>query len=508
MAEEVFDLLIIGGGIFGCGIARDATLRGLSVALVEKNDFCSGTTVASSRLIHGGLRYLAMGDFGLVREGLGEQAILLRLVHHRIQRLTFLVPLYRNEPIAWRLGIPVGVWLYRLLSSDAQMPIPGKWTMQEIIQSEPMLRTDGLLSAWCYLDAQEPFPERLCIDNLLDAAAHGACIANYVKVTNLLVDGNRVIGAAVRDTLTGETMEVRAQWVVNATGAWADTIVAMARPNAPKRVRRTKGIHLVVPKFTENAFVFRAKSDGRIFFVLPWNGFSLIGTTDTDCDENIDALTVSDAEVNYLVSETRRYFPEASLETIHHTFVGVRSLVRKDNKMPSSVTRRHLIFDHAKDGLHGLLSVIGGKMTTYRQIAKEVVDAVCQRLGKQAPCTTHHRPFVDDPIALLRNVKVLASPLGWDEATVQRLVMLYGHGSEDIVRRALDRKGEQPCVPANELPPSFYAEVKHVFEAEMACTTDDVVLRRTMLGFHPELRQAAVRAIRELPTNHGGRRTA
>lgn len=490
MAEEEFDLLVLGGGIFGCGIARDAALRGLSVALVEKNDFGSGTTGASSRLIHGGLRYLAMLDWGLVREALQEQSILVRLVPHRLRHLLFCVPLYRDHPWTWRWGVPWGVALYRSLSLEAKAPWPHRWSSQGLLALEPALRTEGLLGAWGYMDVQEPFPERLCLDNLRDAWAHGACIANYAQAERLLTKGGRVWGALVRDRFSGQEMEVRARWVVNATGPWVDKVVATAHPRAPRRVRRTKGVHLVVPQFTERAFVLRARSDGRLFFVLPWNGFSLVGTTDTDWAGDQEAPIVEDADVDYLVRETRRYFPEAPLEDIRHTFVGLRSLVHREGKAPSAVTRRHLLVDHRSEGLEGLLSIVGGKMTTYRRLAQEVVDAVCQRLGKKAPCTTHRRPFLEDAEGLLRHLREMARPLGWDEALLERLAMLYGPGSLEVVRIALGRPSGQALKREAALPASFEAEVRYVLQAEMALTAEDVLFRRTMVGWsHPEAKR-------------------
>ncbi len=490
LAEQVFDLLVIGGGIFGCGIARDAALRGTSVALVEKGDFGSGTTAASSRLIHGGLRYLALGDFALVREALRERQILLFLAPHRITMLPFLVPLYRNDPFPWRLGVPIGITFYHWLAPKCASLSPRRWLPNKVCQHEPYLRPDNLLSAWSYFDAQEPFPERLCLDNLFDAVQHGAQVANYAKVTGLLVASEKVFGAVVHDLLGGETFEIRAHCVVNATGAWVDELVKIANPQAPSMVRRTKGIHLFVPSFTRHAFALRAPQDGRVFFVLPWNGGSLIGTTDTDCDEPLEALTVSEADVEYLVKATRHYFPDAPLDNVLFTFVGVRSLVRVERKTPSAVSRRHLIVDHEKDGLVGLISVIGGKMTTYRSIAQEVVDTVCRRLGKFATCVTHQQPFVDDPEALLRRVSQHASALGWNETTLRRLVTIYGRNSEAIVKRACQDESLQVQMD-ERLPKSFAAEVAHAIEAEMAVTVDDLLFRRTMLGFDPQVREAA-----------------
>ncbi|MCX7968014.1 MAG: glycerol-3-phosphate dehydrogenase/oxidase [Armatimonadetes bacterium] len=498
LTKQVFDLLVIGGGIFGCGIARDAALRGMSVALVEKSDFGGGTTSASSRLIHGGLRYLALGDFALVREALKERQVLLHLAPNRITMLPFLVPLYRSDPFSWRLIAPLGVTLYRWLAHENTWALPNRWSPEKILRHEPLLRFDGLLSGWSYLDAQEPFPERLCLDNLLDAVRHGAQVANYAKVTNLLLSGEQVIGAVVQDLLADETFEIRARCVVNAAGAWVDDLVKLAKPKAPSRVRRTKGIHLLVPAFVNHAFTLRAPQDGRIFFVLPWNGFSLIGTTDTDCDEPLDKLTVSDADVDYLVAATRHYFPDAPLDNFLFTFVGVRSLVRVEGKMPSSVSRRHLIVDHAKEGLKGLISVVGGKMTTYRRIAQEVVDMVCQQLGKFAPCVTHHRAFVDDHEELLRRVRHQAQTIGWDEPTIKRLVTIYGQSSEAIVKRARQNASLQLRLD-EKLPKSFVAEVIHAVEAEMAVTVDDLMFRRTMLGFDPQVREAAIRVLANLP---------
>lgn len=491
MSTEVFDILVIGGGIFGCGIARDAALRGVSVALVEKGDFSSATTGSSSRLIHGGLRYLAMGDISLVREALQERAILLHLVAHRIKKFRFIMPIYEDSPKLWRFGAPIGIWIYERLAKDAQGLLPKRWSTKELLNCEPMLKANGLLGAWSYFDAQEPFPERLCIENLLDAVKHGACIANYAIVERLLVKDGRVFGVQVRDRLSGDILEIRAKWIVNATGPWVDSIIASANPNAPRRTRLTKGIHIVVPQFTEHAFTLLAPQDRRVFFVLPWNGFSLIGTTDTDLREPLENLSVSDAEVDYLVNAARHYFPEAPLSDILGIFAGVRALVLNNYKSPSDISRSHLVVDHTRDGLAGLLSIIGGKMTTYRRIAEQVMDMICHRLGKFNPCTTHVRPFVEDLAATMAQLRHLACLLNWSEDLTKRLVMLYGARSIDVAKFALENLCQFPteyCQSSfaeklslalwrGELPASIDAEIAYVYGTEMAIFDEDVMRR-------------------------------
>jgi len=393
LGDRTVDLLVIGGGIVGAGIARDAALRGLSVALVEQDDLASGTSSRPTRLIHGGLRYLELFDFGLVRSDMRERETLLRIAPHLVFPLAFLLPLYRPTPV-YRLKLRVGMFLYDLLSLDKSLPKRARLGRADALAAEPNLDPAGLAGAWRFYDAQVPFVERLVVENALDAEAHGALILNHARAASYLRDGSRVIGASIEDRIGGSTFGLRARITVNATGPWLDRTLAPLRPGARPVLRLTKGTHLVVPRATEQAHVLFAKRDGRLFFVLPWNGYTMIGTTDTDYAGDPGDAEASREDVEYLRTEASRAFPHAPFERIHFTWAGVRALVREEGVSEGQVSRKHKLYDHRRrDGIEGVLSVIGGKITAYRAIAEEVTDLVARRLGSAARCETSARPL-------------------------------------------------------------------------------------------------------------------
>ena len=283
-----FDLLVIGGGSNGTAIARDAAMRGLKVALLEKEDFGYGTVSRSTRLIHGGLRYLELFDFGLVREGLREREILLRTAPHLVRPLAFFTPVYEHS----RVGLAklrVGMWLYDLLSWDKSLPRHRFLSAPDAKAAEPLLNGDGLKGAFIYYDGHVPMPERLCLEAVLQAAEHGAVIANHARAVGLAHNGG-IFTVTAKDELTGRTYKVRTRTVINASGPWADEVNAKLIGPTKPGLRRTKGIHLLIPKLSEHAIVMLAESDGRLFFAVPWREFTYIGTTDTDFDGDLDRM--------------------------------------------------------------------------------------------------------------------------------------------------------------------------------------------------------------------------
>lgn len=496
MASEVADLLIIGGGILGCGVARDAALRGLKVALVEKEDFGSGTTARSTRLAHGGLRYLELFDFGLVHQALQEREILLRIAPHLVHPLPFLTPIYRGD--RWSpLMVRAGMILYDLLSHGKSLPRHRMLTPRQVIELEPGLKKEGLLGGALYYDAQVDFPERLCIENLLSAAAHGARLANYAAVRSLVRQEGRVVGAEVEDRLTGKGYCLRARVVINATGPWADEVVHLALPQAPTRLRRTKGIHLLVPSFTRHAVVLLAQRDGRVFFAVPWNGLTLIGTTDTDFENSPDTVRADASDVAYLVEETRRVFPRALPAEILGTMAGVRALVRSRRAAESSVSRKHVIVDHAMDGCPGLLSIFGGKITNYRAIAAEAVDRVAcllgRRLGSSQTAATPLPGGGTPPERLRPAVRLRAAALGLSEEQADLLVAFYGTRAHEVLALAED----DPTLrePIVEGQPEIRAQIHYAVRREMARTSADFLLRRTGMAYRPADRLEALERI-------------
>jgi glycerol-3-phosphate dehydrogenase len=476
LSGRTVDLLVIGGGIIGAGIARDAALRGLSVALVEQDDFASGTTSRPTRLIHGGLRYLELFDFALVRSDMREREILLRIAPHLVFPLPFLLPLYRPSLI-YQAKLRIGMQLYDALSLDKSLPKREWLDREQTVAAEPTLDRDGLHGAWRFYDAQVPLVERLVIENVVDAAEHGALVLNHARAVGYLRDGTRVTGARIRDRIATSDLEVHARFTVNATGPWLDRTIASVRPGAKPLLRLTKGVHIVTPRATEKAHVLFAKDDGRLFFVLPWLESTIVGTTDTDYAGDPADAAATDEDVRYLQTEARRAFPAAPFDQIHYTYAGVRALVREEGVSEGEVSRKHALFDHERvDGLAGLLSVVGGKITAYREIAEEATDAVARKLALKVDAST-----ADAPLPGARSDPLPAEPrLGVDPETVRHLERIYGTRSRELLSLASahpELRG--PLCPHHR---GIAAEVAHAVLKEWANTLGDVLLRRTALG--------------------------
>ena len=293
-AKETYDVIVVGGGIVGAGIARDAALRGLKALILDKVDFACGTTSRSSRLIHGGLRYLKRLELGLVYQDLRERDVLLRIAPHLVHPLSFVIPITSGRPLQ-RLALPFGLMLYDLLYWRKSLPSHQRLTRRETLDLEPGLEPKGLSGSYLYHDCQVPFAERLCLENVISAAEHGATALNHAKVMGFLRDGSSVSGVVVQDQISGEKHQMRGRIVVNAAGHWVDSVRNMLGKGSRPMIRRSKGIHLLTPKFTHNAVVLFALSDARLFFVIPWQNYSLIGTTDTDYTGDLDSV---EAEAN------------------------------------------------------------------------------------------------------------------------------------------------------------------------------------------------------------------
>ena len=379
-----YDVIIIGGGINGAGIARDAAMRGLKVLLIEKGELGCATTSASTRLIHGGLRYLEHFEFGLVRESLREREILLRIAPDLVKPLAITIPIYKQSKRG-RLTIRTGMILYDLLSSGKSLPRHQMLSRTETIERWPGLNPEGLVGSALYYDAQVEFPERLVVENVRSADESGAEVLTRTRVTKLAVEDRKVSGVEYVGE-DGQKQFAEAGVVINAAGPWIDLVLERAPVQSPKLIGGTKGSHIVVPVFPgapENGIYLEARSDGRPIFIIPWNKFYLIGTTDVCFEGDPDEVRCEDWEIEYLLSETNLALPSSHLtrDNIHSTYSGVRPL-----RFQSS-TRRHFIREHPQ--LPNLLSIVGGKLTTFRSLAEECVDLIFRKLKKEAPsCNT------------------------------------------------------------------------------------------------------------------------
>lgn len=503
-----FDVIIVGGGINGAGIARDAAGRGLRICLVEQGDFCNATSRWCSRLIHGGLRYLEHAEFGLVRESLAERETLLTIAPHLVRPLPLLVPIYRGARRG-RLAIRAGMCLYDLLSAGKSLPRHRLLDAGEALQILPQLQAHTLLGAATYYDAQVTFPERLVIENLLAAIAPGAELRSYTRAERVLVEAGRVIGLVVCDLHTGHSETLKAPLIVNAAGPWVDRLLDTIPGRRRQRlIGGSRGTHIVVdrlPGCGDTACYAEAAADGRPFFVIPWNDMTLIGTTDIAFDGDPAEARATPAEIDYLLAETARLFPRAGLtrERIRYCYTGVRPLPDvRTGKNQAAITRRHHIRHHRAEA-QGLYSVIGGKLTTYRSLAEQVVDRLVRKVSRELrPCRTAHEPLpgaVSDPLPLCAE---LSGHAGLPPAAALRLVSLYGARAMEIAGliRHDPGLGEEICSRRHALA----AEVVFAFEHEMARTLADVLMRRTMLGLDADLGASVLDSALDVCARHLG----
>jgi glycerol-3-phosphate dehydrogenase len=494
MAAEPVDLLIIGGGITGAGIARDAALRGFRTALVDKGDVGGGTSSHSSRLIHGGIRYLEQYDFRLVLEASRERHALMSIAPHLVRPLAFLFPVYRGGRVpAWQLR--AGMWLYDLLAAFRNVRMHRWLGRKAVLRAEPGLRDKDLKGGGLYYDAQTD-DARLVLATMRGAAQARALVANYVEVTSLHTPDGRVRGATIRDLLTGTVRTVRALVVVNAAGPWVDHVRRFDDPHAAPLLRLTKGAHVAVPRQrlgNTHAVTLTSPIDGRVMFVVPWGEQSYIGTTDTDADASPDDVYTTADEVIYLLRSANAFFPQARLtpQDVVATWAGLRALLRPErNVAPSEVSREHRIVESPA----GLLTIAGGKLTTYRLMGREVVDRVAARLAaldgrpRVAPPPTDRLPLPGGETADLDGLVEAARVRGAPLATARHLVASYGSESAGVLNLA-DRDRALGRAIADGRP-EVWAEVVHAVQREMAVRLTDVLVRRLHL-FYEDRGQAA-----------------
>jgi glycerol-3-phosphate dehydrogenase len=498
-AGRHFDIAVIGAGINGAGIARDAALRGLSVIVLEQSDLCSGTSWASSRLIHGGLRYLEYGEIGLVYESLHERRNLRRVAAHLIKPIRICIPIYESAkrgPLLIRLGMIA----YDLLSYGKALPGHEMLSRDRLLAEESGLGPDKLRAAARYYDSQVTFAERLVLENLLAARSAGAEIHTYSKVDKITVADAAAHTIVYTDQESVVAEDVTASVIVNAAGPWVDSVLGVVTEGAPRLIGGTKGSHIIVGSFDgapRDAIYVEAAADGRPIFIIPWNGQYLIGTTDIRYDGDPGKLRASRQEIDYLLSETNRVFPRAGLgvDDIHFTYAGVRPLPYRAKGPESAISRRHIIKQHRDIG-SGLFSIIGGKLTTYRSLAEQVVDRVGKVLRRELPeCRTHDTPLpggwgLDESREALTALDILS------ESGVKRLISIYGGRAIGVVELGQRHKDLAHCIDADRR--ILAAEVVFAIREEMARTLVDIVYRRMMVGLDADQGRALYDAIATL----------
>ncbi|HWT03059.1 MAG TPA: glycerol-3-phosphate dehydrogenase [Pyrinomonadaceae bacterium] len=506
-ADQTFDLIVIGAGVNGAGVARDAAMRGLKVLVLDKGDISSGTSAWSTRLIHGGLRYLEHGEVGLVRESLRERERLLRVAPHLVRPLPMLIPVYKGARRGL-LTVRAGMILYDLLSRGKSLERHRMLSREETRARAPGLAIESLRGAAVYYDAQVEYAERLVFENALSAARHGATIQTYSRVDDIIVEGGALRGVQYTDLINDKSHVAHARVALNVSGPWVDEVLAQSGRARERLICGTKGSHLVVDEFEgapASALYVEARADGRPFFIIPWNGAYLIGTTDLPFEGSPDEALASEEEIAYLLAETNRVIPAAQLtrDSIRYTYSGIRPLPCRTGAEPAGVTRRHFIRDHAP-AVEGLLSVVGGKLTTYRNLSEQAVDAVFEKLGRKVPeCRTAEEPL---PGARVKDFGAFAAQFKKEsnlpEAAAERLLKVYGSRAEDVLKAASEDEGLRQIF--SKVSGAIGAEVVFSFREEMAQTLTDCLWRRTMVGMNSEAGLDAVEAAAKVAQKYLG----
>jgi glycerol-3-phosphate dehydrogenase len=481
LAAEYFDVLVVGGGVTGCGVALDAASRGLSVALVERRDFAAGTSSRSSKLIHGGLRYLEKLDFRLVREALHERRLLMEtLAPHLVHPTPFLLPLQHG--VRDRLYMGAGLALYDALAgAHPAVPRHRHLTHAGCQRAVPSLRYDALTGGIRYYDAQVD-DARFAVTLAGTAFAHGAACISAVEVVEFHHEGTRIAGARLRDLERGDELDVRARVVVNCTGVWTTELERLAGVAEPLQVRPSKGVHIVVPRSRiDSSCALILPTEKSVLFVLPWGQQWIIGTTDTDWEFGLDHPSATRADIDYLLGHANAVLREPlTLQDVIAVYVGLRPLVASGAEETAAVSREHVVHRSAP----GLVSIAGGKYTTYRIMARDAVDVAARDLPfPVAPTRTASLPLLGAVGAKDAEARALLHPAAARLAPqqVRHLVGRYG----TLALRVLDLVAAEPDL-AEPVPGAenyLAAEVRYAVLYEAALHVDDVLTRRTHIAF-------------------------
>ena len=500
--RQHFDVAVIGAGINGAGIARDAALRGLSVIILDKNDMCTGCSWISSRLIHGGLRYLEYGEIPLVYESLHERRYLRLTAPHLVQPLRICLPIFENArrgPLLIRLGM----FAYDMLSITKALPRHDMLSREEAKKAEPGLRREGLRAAARYYDAQVAFAERLVLENLLAASSAGAAVKTHCEVTSIRITDGAVSSLVYLDGADESQHEISVDMIVNAAGPWVDRVLEAASVSAPRHIGGTKGSHIIVGKFEgapKDAFYVEAAADGRPFFIIPWNNQYLIGTTDIRYGGDLDKIRINDAEVDYLMSETNRVFPKANLTkaSIHYAYAGIRPLPYQEEGPESAITRRHIIKVNKKVA-SGLISIIGGKLTTYRNLAEQTIDKIEKLKRLKLPKCRTRDTLLPGGWGLERAEEKLRAMQLLSEAGVVRLLGIYGGRVSGICELSHSDESLARTLDVNDTV--LAAEIVFAIREEFAKTLTDIVFRRCMVGLDCDQGRPLYSAIADIAAN-------
>ncbi|HXY16405.1 MAG TPA: glycerol-3-phosphate dehydrogenase/oxidase [Terriglobales bacterium] len=473
-----FEVLVIGGGINGVAIARECASAGRRTLLVEQTDFGAGTTSRSTRLIHGGLRYLEQGEIAQVRESLQERQKLLRQYPHLVRRIHFLLALDGNSRRS-ALAVRAGLWLYRGLAAGGRVFD----LRQEQDRLERLLDSGRRFSIFNFEDAQCEFPERLVADWLMEAKSAGCEVRNHTRVLAVKVTNGKATGAVLRDELSRKEECVESRWIVNATGPWLDEVCDVSGVRTGDRmIGGIRGSHIVIREFSDlpRAAVYTEGIDGRPIFVVPWNGQVLVGTTEIADDGDPARVQASNDEIRYLLSSLRRLFPQLKIlnADICYAFAGVRPLPRSRGNHASAITRRHFFHDHTADGAAGLISLVGGKLTTAACAARECAAKIGIKSAGMPVVVTAPGSVVEAEVD--RATKEIVDTAGIDRKSASAIFEWHGPRSLEIARIAHSERKlrEQLCSHTEHI----IAEAVDAFQSQYAMTLGDVLLRRVPIA--------------------------
>ncbi|KUG23834.1 glycerol-3-phosphate dehydrogenase [hydrocarbon metagenome] len=495
--NEHFDVLVIGGGISGASVAYEAATRGLKVALLEKNDFSWATSAATSKMIHGGLRYLVNGEIMLVRESLRERRVLENIAPNYVYPWPMMMTHYKTPFKNNKWLVKVGMLVYDALSYDksftwdACKKIPSHRTIskKKVMQSEPHVRPEGLTGASIFCDCISIFPERLTLAFIKSALAYGAKVANYTKVEGFIMGSdNNVTGVKVKDLLNNKTLEVSGTVTINCGGPWADIVLGLAKSkgDGSSTLRRSEGIHIITAKhlLSGNYTVASMTPAGRHFFLIPWRNHTLIGTTDKPFTGNPDDYHVTKESIMELIDDINSSFGDGKLSyaDVKHTYGGLRPLVEEDTSETYSSSRKYEIYDNKKDGLNGLITVEGGKYTTSRKLAENCLNIVASKMERSLGQSVTDKQFltgceIKNLNAFLSDIQKENSDFG--KPTMDYLGRNYGTEYAEIIKLARTDKALSETLNDDG---EILAEVIYAVREEMARTLTDIVMRRTGIG--------------------------
>lgn len=492
--KKEYDLIIIGGGITGAAVAYDAASRGLSVALLERDDFGSKTSSATSKLIHGGLRYLANFELGLVRESLRERRILENIAPNFVYPIPNMVITDKKSLQTMKSTLKIGMILYDVLSFDKKftwdrnkkIPCHRSYSREATITAEPSVEKSDLTGSLVYYDCASIFPERLTLAFIKSAVFNGADAANYMEVTGFNFNDSRVTGIIAKDRIKNKKVTVSGKLVINCAGPWADRILNLTGKNPHGEVlRRSEGIHIITKKLTNKNLITAVTPSGRHIFIIPWRGHSLIGTTDKEFLGSPDDWKVTRESIDGLIDEVNVSFSDRikiTHDDVIHTYGGLRPLVETQTEDVYQSSRKYEIFDNSKDGIEGLLTVEGGKYTTSRNLALNVVNQACKKLGIKTVKSETDKNYlagseIEDIEAFVKYCIELHD--SFDKSQVEYLARIYGTEIEAVMDiAAKDKKLSEKLNADGEI----LAQVVYAINEEMALTLKDILFRRTGIG--------------------------